>query len=1002
MANVKISQLPAVSSVTGTDVLPVVATTTTSQLTVKNLANSLPQVTSSLSASVAVSASQALSANNATTASFVQTAQTASYVLNAVSASRAVNADNASTASFVANAQTASFVANAQTASYYNFTGTGIVSSSAFPYSGSAQITGSLGLTGSFLQGINHTLDAAAIQPFVHGRDATVGFAAAYAHAEGRETEVNADYGHAEGYRAKANATYAHAEGDNTNAGGAYSHAEGSQTATGINANHAHAEGYASVANAQYSHAEGFLTTVSSVADAAHAEGRSTTATGVYSHAEGNATLARGAHSHAEGSGSAAFGVGSHAEGLWTVASGSAQHVTGKYNLKGNTTSIFVIGNGTGVADVDRSDIVRVNQTQVQVTGSVIATAGFTGSFTGSFVGNGSGLTGVTATVNFAVSSSGSSIYSVNPATSNFSTLNGIFLGSGSGLGATNANDSNFLGLDAGRTATSANDSNFLGSNAGNQATNAARSNFLGNSAGVGATNASFSNFLGYQAGYGNANASHSFFAGCQAGADTTFSGAQLGPNNIIIGTNITLNAGRKDSINLGGVIFATGSYANASLLDNPFSGSMTNAKVGINNSLPETALDVTGDGRFSNGLKVTGSYLQAGGSARFRTNTTDIAGGILLAPSENYISLGRPDTPAELWFGLSGSLITTPNRPRTAIIRATTNGLSILVAPETLQVTGSLIMSGSIIPATGAGQFTSSFSLGSSTAAWKDLWVSNGTIYFLDNNGVQQGTLSASGSGISSEGDMFVATSGSLSIRLGRGVGDPDSIAQNTALGFSTLGANTSGSALTAVGASALNSNTVGDNNTAVGASALAFSTTANSNTAVGAGSLYLNQVGSNNTALGKDTLTYSTGNSNTAIGFAALSQPLSGTSNIALGAQAGQFASGSSTGNIYIGPGSGPTSGTEQNYKLYINHTSGTPLIGGDFASSEVNINGKLFISGSTAAQTSATFQNGHTVLTQVSRSLNFVDDAAATAGGVPLGGLYRSGSVVMIRVS
>jgi hypothetical protein len=30
------------------------------------------------------------------------------------------------------------------------------------------------------------------------------------------------------------------------------------------------------------------------------------------------------------------------------------------------------------------------------------------------------------------------------------------------------------------------------------------------------------------------------------------------------------------------------------------------------------------------------------------------------------------------------------------------------------------------------------------------------------------------------------------------------------------------------------------------------------------------------------------------------------------------------------------------------------------------------------------------------------DFADDAAAQAGGIPIGGLYRNGSVVMIRVA
>lgn len=43
-----------------------------------------------------------------------------------------------------------------------------------------------------------------------------------------------------------------------------------------------------------------------------------------------------------------------------------------------------------------------------------------------------------------------------------------------------------------------------------------------------------------------------------------------------------------------------------------------------------------------------------------------------------------------------------------------------------------------------------------------------------------------------------------------------------------------------------------------------------------------------------------------------------------------------------------------------------------------------------------------NGFVVLSQVSSSLDFTDDAAASAGGVPLGGLYRNGNFVMIRMS
>jgi hypothetical protein len=47
--------------------------------------------------------------------------------------------------------------------------------------------------------------------------------------------------------------------------------------------------------------------------------------------------------------------------------------------------------------------------------------------------------------------------------------------------------------------------------------------------------------------------------------------------------------------------------------------------------------------------------------------------------------------------------------------------------------VSGSILISGSLIPSTGIGTFTSSFSLGSPTNAWKDLYLSHGSIIFVD-----------------------------------------------------------------------------------------------------------------------------------------------------------------------------------------------------------------------------------------------------------------------------
>ena len=62
----------------------------------------------------------------------------------------------------------------------------------------------------------------------------------------------------------------------------------------------------------------------------------------------------------------------------------------------------------------------------------------------------------------------------------------------------------------------------------------------------------------------------------------------------------------------------------------------------------------------------------------------------------------------------------------------------------------------------------------------------------------------------------------------------------------------------------------------------------------------------------------------------------------------------------------------------------------------SNGMTVSGSLLASGS-----SHTIQNGYVILQQVSQSLNFVDDTAAAAGGVPLGGLYRNGNFIVIRI-
>lgn len=183
--------------------------------------------------------------------------------------------------------------------------------------------------------------------------------------AEGYQNAAVGDYSHAEGYGTLADGWGygAHAEGLNTRSTGYFSHAEGINTIAdgeepGVSSIHdlggSHAEGFGTIAGGEQSHAEGKNTRSAGIA--AHAEGEESSAGGEASHAEGMNTDAVGTASHAEGYRCQAIGNFSHAEGMYTIASGNDQHVFGKYN-KSNTTSVEIVGWGTGTADSTRKNI---------------------------------------------------------------------------------------------------------------------------------------------------------------------------------------------------------------------------------------------------------------------------------------------------------------------------------------------------------------------------------------------------------------------------------------------------------------------------------------------------------------------------------------------------------------------------------------------------------------------------------------------------------------------
>lgn len=141
---------------------------------------------------------------------------------------------------------------------------------------------------------------------------------------------------------------------------------------------------------------------------------------------------------------------------------------------------------------------------------------------------------------------------------------------------------------------------------------------------------------------------------------------------------------------------------------------------------------------------------------------------------------------------------------------------------------------------------------------------------------------------------DIFINT-----LRIGKGTGTGSN---NTALGFLTLGANTTGFGNVGVGAFTLVGNTIAARNTAVGYASLYTNISGNNNTSVGMFSQFLSQTGIGNVSLGYGTLQNNIiGSFNTSLGYRALEKNTA-DKNTAIGAET-MFVNQTGTFNTVLG---------------------------------------------------------------------------------------------------
>ena len=126
--------------------------------------------------------------------------------------------------------------------------------------------------------------------------------------------------------------------------------------------------------------------------------------------------------------------------------------------------------------------------------------------------------------------------------------------------------------------------------------------------------------------------------------------------------------------------------------------------------------------------------------------------------------------------------------------------------------------------------------------------------------------------------------------------------------------------------------------------------------------------------------------------------------------GSFSGSFIGDASNLNVNPFPftGSGEMQGklTVESFQDYVDedyvesYFAGTAIV----SNGDIIITGSVFSAYQNANSFTGSFLNdtGYVVLTEVSESLNFSNDTAAQAGGVPLGGLYRNGNAIQIRIS
>lgn len=461
---------------------------------------------------------------------------------------------------------------------------------------------------------------------------------------------------------------------------------------------------------------------------------------------------------------------------------------------------------------------------------------GFNNSFFGAFAGQNNSF------------GNSNSFFGAFSGSANTTGSENSFFGHRSGLANTAGAFNSFFGTFAGTFNSTGSDNSFFGNSAG-FTSNGNRNSFFGSRAGNGNSSGSDNAFLGSFAGNANTTGSNNAFVGSLAGSLNA-----TGVNNSFFGSN----SGFSNTASGNSFFGMDSGYFNNSGANNSFFGRGS----GRGNTVGELNVFIGVDAGMNNTQGSSNTMIGAeanvfAGNLNF---ATAIGAGAVVA-SNNTVVLGRPVDAVRIPGNLNvlGTLtaanLSISASNITGVIGTANGGTGLALAGT----------SGNFLRSDGVNWQSSPFTV---------LDIPAGSVNYIHNTSVQQGTSNFNISGNGTVGGMLsgnavnavaqfnlngnrvLSNSGISNLFAGVGAGNANTTgASNSFFGTSAGSLNSTAGGNSFFGSSAGLNTSTGANNTLVGVSAGQAGTSGTNNSFFGANTGQTNTIGSNNTLVGSNS---------------------------------------------------------------------------------------------------------------------------------------------------